>query len=307
MKPLAQVLDDDADAVVAEWLVLLRDTAGPLYAHRPLAELYRLAHQGLHGLIRFLATGDDHLIHRHITGLVRQRSLQGFQLAEVQRAFVGLREVIWPRIEAAYQDRNGLLRAVQALDTAMTHILLEFSAAYETEVTQRLRALSITDPLTGLYNRRYLELLLHNEMRRLARSDDSLAVIFLDIDYFKAYNDRHGHLCGDQALRAIGRTLRDHVRAGDVVTRFGGEEFVVMLPETTLDEAALVAERLRQAVAATELPGQPVPQHRTISLGVACTDRPIGISHLLRLADRAAYRAKHAGRNRVEVERGPPR
>jgi diguanylate cyclase (GGDEF)-like protein len=296
---LATLLDEQADAIVAGWLVLIRDAGGPLYANRPLPELYRMAWEGLQALIDLLATGDDHRIHRHIDHIVRARSLQGFQLAEVQRAFLSLKEVIWPRLDASFLDRDSLIRAVQALDMAMTHAMLEFSAAYETQVTQRLKALSITDPLTGLYNRRYLDLILHAEMRRLRRSGEPLSVVFLDIDWFKQFNDEQGHLLGDEALRIIGRVLRDHVRAGDVVTRYGGEEFVVMLPQTTLAAAGRVAERLRRAVAAAVLPGSPAPQHRTISLGVACTAQPIAIGSLLHQADSAAYAAKWAGRNRV--------
>jgi diguanylate cyclase (GGDEF)-like protein len=301
VKPLASVLEDNADAIIAGWVVLIREAGGPLYANRPVQELYLLTWQGLKGLIALLATGDDTLIHRHITGIVRERSLQGFQLAEVQRAFLSVREVIWPLIDQTYFDRDSLYRAVLALDTALTHVMLEFSAAYETQVTQRLKELSITDPLTGLYNRRYLDLILHNEMRRLSRSGEPLSLVFIDIDFFKAYNDQQGHLHGDQALRIVAQTLREHLRAGDIVTRYGGEEFVVLLPQTPLSAATLVAERLRAAVAAADLPGHPAPQRRTISLGVACTNEPVGAYQLLRVADEATYAAKRAGRNCVVV------
>jgi diguanylate cyclase (GGDEF)-like protein len=301
VKPLAKVLEENADAIIAGWLVLIRDAGGPLYANRPLPELYRVTWHGLKALIALLATGDDQQLHRHITGLVQERSLQGFQLAEVQRAFLNVKEVIWPLIGQTYRDRDDLMMAVQSLDMAMTHAMLEFSAAYETQVTQRLKELSITDALTGLYNRRYLDLILHNEMRRLTRSGEPLALVFLDIDFFKQYNDAQGHLHGDQALRIIGQVLRECVRAGDVVTRYGGEEFVVLLPQTSLAAATRVAERLRHAVAAAELPGHPAPQHRTISLGVACTAEPVSVHQLLQLADDAAYAAKRAGRNRVVV------
>ena len=171
-------------------------------------------------------------------------------------------------------------------------------------VLNRATDMSLRDPLTALFNRRYLEEVLETEIRRAARYNLPLAVTMIDVDHFKAYNDRHGHPRGDEALCEVAQRLRDQVRRTDVVTRYGGEEFVVILPVTSKAHARLIGEKLRASIAAVpfgvtrEWSGDPL----TISVGVAgCPDDATSVSDLLRAADAALYAAKHAGRNRVEL------
>ena len=155
-----------------------------------------------------------------------------------------------------------------------------------------------TDFLTGLRNRRYLELDLERELFRVARYGRPLSLIILDLDGFKAVNDTHGHEVGDRVLKALARCLEEHLRQSDRAVRLGGEEFAVLLPETGLPQALRLAERLRRAVAALKVP--PV-EGLSASFGVAQagpTDSPLS---LLRRADEALYRAKRAGKNRVET------
>lgn len=155
-----------------------------------------------------------------------------------------------------------------------------------------------TDFLTGLRNRRYLELILERELFRVARYGRPLSLIILDLDGFKAVNDTHGHEVGDRVLKALARCLEEHLRQSDRAVRLGGEEFAVLLPETGLPQALRLAERLRQAVAALKVP--PV-ERLSASFGVAQaspTDSPFS---LLKRADEALYRAKRAGKNRVET------
>ncbi len=160
------------------------------------------------------------------------------------------------------------------------------------------------DPLTGLDNRRQLMMDLHLEMQRARRYKTPLALILLDVDYFKKYNDTHGHPAGDEILRQLAALLAGNIRAHDKVARYGGEEFVVILPHTDLKGAAAVAEKLRRLVEE-----QPFPREETqpggkltISLGVAgFPAHADNVEDLLRLADKAMYRAKAAGRNRVAV------
>ncbi len=164
---------------------------------------------------------------------------------------------------------------------------------------------SITDPLMGIYNRRHLERRLEEEVGKALRYGLPLAALLLDLDHFKAINDRHGHAGGDQALRALGDLLMDAVRKADIVTRYGGEEIVVLAPHTSLAEGRLLAERLRASVAAKPLvpagateDGQAL--NATVSIGVsALGDGVRDGSALLRAADDALYRAKREGRNRV--------
>ena len=161
-----------------------------------------------------------------------------------------------------------------------------------------------TDALTGLANRRALHDTLGRMIAQARRTGCPLAAIALDLDRFKEINDRHGHECGDHVLEATARALRASLRASDFVARSGGEEFVVLLPDTGLDGALVVAENLRLALEAMTVPGL---THRvTGSFGVAVhPDEADDAEGLLRLADRALYAAKRNGRNRVEAEAAP--
>ena len=156
--------------------------------------------------------------------------------------------------------------------------------------------LSLTDPLTGLHNRRYFDLFLTNEIIRGHRFSYKLAIIMVDIDRFKDYNDQFGHPIGDLALQQVADYLTNGCRAIDVVTRIGGEEFAIVLPETDAEGALICAEKLRTSVAAVSNLKRPI----TISLGIAMLSEN---SHtpeaLLQQADQALYQAKRTGRNRV--------
>lgn len=181
--------------------------------------------------------------------------------------------------------------------------------------------LAATDPLTGLYNRRYAEAYLGDLMLRSQASERSFVLMLVDLDHFKQVNDRYGHTAGDTVLCEVSRRLRENVRACDLISRHGGEEFMVILPETRPDEAARTAERLRTAVAGAPIVlGKDRQVQVTASIGVAgglapeeyaaAGRRIVGIerpamqnstlSLLLEAADSALYRAKEHGRNRVE-------
>jgi len=165
----------------------------------------------------------------------------------------------------------------------------------EKRLEDELRRLSTTDGLTGLFNRRHLDETLDTEYHRARRTDNSLAVLMFDIDHFKKFNDTHGHDQGDRVLQAVARNFRDALRKYDLACRYGGEEFVGILPNTTLDGAASVAERLRKDIEQAEVEGLRV----TISVGVAAFPE-IGIAsaqQLVEAADAALYRSKANGRN----------
>ena len=172
---------------------------------------------------------------------------------------------------------------------------------------RRLEHLSTQDDLTGIANHRYFQEHFDLEWRRERRACKPLALLMIDVDYFKALNDARGHLTGDECLRQIAQTLaRSLRRAGDVVARYGGEEFVVILPETDIGKAALLGERLRTAIEAMgfEHPTSKVSRYVTVSIGVASIV-PAGqqqSDELIAMADRAMYRAKQTGRNRVVAE-----
>lgn len=164
-----------------------------------------------------------------------------------------------------------------------------------------LDALARQDGLTGVANRRQFDALLRTEWNRARRSGTALALLLVDIDHFKAFNDSHGHPAGDRCLQVVAAQLQASLqRAGDSVARYGGEEFGVIVPGTALDDVLVLAERLRQEVEALRLPEGRV----SISIGVAFQHPPVtaDTGQLLADADAALYAAKHAGRNRVAVQ-----
>ena len=167
-----------------------------------------------------------------------------------------------------------------------------------------LRRLTHSDGLTGLSNRRYLDEFLGAEWRRALRENTEISFLMIDVDYFKPYNDTHGHVSGDNVLRSVAATIRREIsQPRDLVARFGGEEFAVVLPGIGSGGARLLAEKMRRDVAALALPhaGSAVSEHLTISIGVATLTPAEGIAEtaLVEEADAALYRAKRDGRNRV--------
>jgi diguanylate cyclase (GGDEF)-like protein len=156
--------------------------------------------------------------------------------------------------------------------------------------------LSLTDPLTNLYNRRFFDLFLKNEIVRSLRYSNNLSVIMIDLDYFKKYNDQFGHPAGDEALQYLAKCLTNQRRESDVIARLGGEEFVIILPQTGINEALDIAETIRKTVA--ELNG--LKSQITVSLGVSeLGNQNIKAEALLDQADKALYEAKKKGRNQV--------
>ena len=167
---------------------------------------------------------------------------------------------------------------------------------------RELRRLATIDPLTGTPNRRHFSSLANQEMEHAHRYGLPLSAIMLDVDHFKKVNDSWGHAIGDEVLKRVTEAMGAQLREIDVLGRMGGEEFAVLLPRTPLDGAALLAERLRAAVAAIRLPLAEGGLRTTISLGVASRrDGEAQFDHLLGRADRAMYQSKQAGRNRVTV------
>lgn len=187
--------------------------------------------------------------------------------------------------------------ALQAANHALQQQLTEINL-----LQQQLRDQADRDPLTGAYNRRYFDVSIARDLAYCARHQQPLALILIDIDHFKAVNDQYGHQAGDLVLTALADLLCLHSRASDLVCRFGGEEFLVALPNTDLATAAQRAEQYRCALAAIRLDWQGIQLSATISLGVAgFPDHGQDIEGLLRSADLALYHAKHQGRNRVEL------
>ena len=189
-------------------------------------------------------------------------------------------------------------RVVSMVERFASHASLAIANAF---LLVAVRDMAITDGLTGLPNRRHLDELLERACAQIARGQGTLAVAMVDIDHFKKLNDTHGHQVGDDVLRVVGRTLDEHLRAGDIAARYGGEEFCVVMPGAALEDAVAAAERLRVAI--TEMP---IELDVTASFGVAFGPvhgtTPSGITEA---ADGALYEAKRGGRNRVAVAPDP--
>jgi diguanylate cyclase (GGDEF)-like protein len=163
---------------------------------------------------------------------------------------------------------------------------------------ERVKQLAYVDGLTGIFNRRYFEMRILEEIERAGRFHHQLALLLADIDQFKRLNDEFGHLLGDEVLRQVSSLLSQHSRKHDIVCRYGGEEFVIVLPESGIEAAMAAAEKLRAIVADWQFPG--VPRQVTISVGVALLSQQEATrDELVQAADTALYAAKAAGRNRI--------
>lgn len=196
------------------------------------------------------------------------------------------------RTQKLHETRQQLRQSEAALQAQLQEIR---------SLQERLTEQATRDPLTGLYNRRYLDDSLQRELDRCARESAPLSLLLVDLDHFKQINDRHGHSAGDEALRRISALLLQHMRSSDICCRYGGEEFLLVLPRVGPEAAAERAERLRQRVAGLHESGdEGLGFALTLSVGLACSlDGLTPPATLIDQADRALYRAKADGRNRV--------
>lgn len=184
-------------------------------------------------------------------------------------------------------------------DPALVDKIFDLKSAYENK-TGKLSTLAFVDDLTQLYNRRYFDDKLKEEIERAQRYGRPLSLIMNDIDHFKKFNDTYGHQKGDEVLQVVAKILRDKTRYNDINCRYGGEEMVIILPETTLEEAGEVAEHLRVMV--MEGAEEEAGVHITISMGVSCITPEVDTPEkLIHTADAALYTAKNKGRNQVAI------
>ncbi len=199
---------------------------------------------------------------------------------------------------------NKISGAFTKNDLALLEIMLNPLATVirTLDTFERSERLTITDDLTKLYNYRYLMQYLEADVRRCLRYKKKVSLLFIDIDGFKRINDTFGHLVGSQALSEMGQVFRGIVRETDVVGRYGGDEFVIVLPETPLNGAMIIAERIRKKVEEFEFVAQNLSIRLTVSLGVAnCPKHTLTAEGLIKKADAAMYRAKELSKNSIKV------
>ena len=291
------------DRAVATWTTEGNDRYLALALPERARLLERLGREAdaIADLRRFIEAhaNDDRIRAEQRTELMREQF--DASRREVENAELKAREAL------RLQEIEGLNAARRWQWTAIALgglLMVVLSGVVVRQITKarRLRLLAMTDPLTGLANRRHTDYR-GNEAFKMARlTGRPFCVLAIDIDHFKAVNDTHGHAVGDTVLQRVGRECQRTLRQNDLIGRIGGEEFVGLLPETSLEAAVQVAERIRGGVAALDLDDLVPGLRVTISLGVAALVRHDGdFASLLDRADKALYRAKESGRDRVEV------
>jgi len=207
-------------------------------------------------------------------------------------------DILWRMVSASHEISRNLL---YIMSERLRYSNLVIADSFEMQ--RKFQRFAYTDSLTGLHNRGWLDDMFAREVSRTERDNLPLCLIMIDVDHFKKFNDEYGHLAGDLVLKTVGENIRKPLRPNDLVARFGGEEFSVLLPETKLEHAEIIAERLREKVSNAKhgtIDGQKIPSV-TISLGVTEYKPNYTLETMIASADVAMYKAKQNGRNCVQL------
>jgi diguanylate cyclase len=209
-------------------------------------------------------------------------------------------------IELLAKSTRQMRETNRALEDRLSQSKSEISGLQQS--LEAIRAESLTDPLTGLGNRKYFDRMIDMTVQTALANGQPLALLMFDVDHFKAFNDSYGHLTGDQVLRLVGMSLKHVIKGQDITARYGGEEFAVVLPNTALRQALTVADQIRRAVMAKELKKKSTGEilgRVTVSVGVSMLRHGDDTDALIERADACLYAAKRNGRNRVISEVDP--
>ena len=231
--------------------------------------------------------------------VIDDRPASAYVVADVAtRVLVVDEELMWMLSEASHAISNNLLHTLVRRIREGNDVIRR-----DREQLRKYQFQATVDVTTGLFNRNWLQKMLPRQMNRARSSESRLTLLMIDIDYFKQFNDTHGHVTGDYALQFVGGSFIDQLRSTDMAARYGGEEFVVILLGTDLETATRVAERLRDYVARTPvvLPDLKEIAPLTISVGIAEMPGKGDIETFIEACDQALYRAKAAGRNRISI------
>ncbi|MBK3736610.1 PAS domain S-box-containing protein/diguanylate cyclase (GGDEF)-like protein [Azospirillum brasilense] len=299
--------DDDSDAVATSHeLSLTRSKLGNMLDLLPAG---LLIHQEM-GIVfanqeaaRILGQSGDALVGRHFLDFVEESGIDDQRDAFLR--CLRKRELVRSQ-DGVMVSTDGERTCVQVSMSPLPwdglpviYVLINDVTALK-ESEERLRRLSITDPLTGVSNRRHFVEAAEQELTRARRHGRPVTLLMLDLDHFKSINDTHGHAVGDEALRTFTAAGRALLRENDLLGRTGGEEFAILLPDTDVAGARMVAERIRRRTAELAVPSGDQAVRFTVSIGVACCAAGTrDVDAMLSSADEALYRAKAAGRNRV--------
>jgi len=299
----AKALDQDTKAMAQRWAVAFRrrvsERGEPFPAGRLEKDVEALV-KGVAAVLEdpwhyraFLGSGDTQQIGR---GIAEKHVKAGGSLTSALEAYMRLRQAMILASRDVFRESDRpffdlMTRLNRCIDRVLFAIAEGYFAAFQTEIEKQ----ALLDSLTGLGNSRRFREALAAELKRSDRTGRPFSIVFADVDDFKDINDQYGHVQADRTLTAIGDALATELRGSDLVCRWGGDEFIILLPETERREAGILAERLRKAVA-----GDAASAGATISLGVACfPEDGRDYDSLVAYADRALYASKRRGKNVV--------
>lgn len=216
--------------------------------------------------------------------------------AKPTRVLVVPHDTVWSMVDQSHDVARNLLAIIAGRmrnDNSALITSHNKRAQYEHQAT--------VDALTGVHNRRWMSEAFPRVLHRCKLDSSNSAILVIDIDFFKRVNDTYGHLVGDVALKSLAKIMQVNLRPHDLLVRYGGEEFAILLPDTGIEQARSIAERLRTMVAANEIVSGDLAFKITVSIGIAPTTQEGSLEDFFGAADRALYRAKELGRNRVEI------
>ncbi|MGD8866736.1 MAG: GGDEF domain-containing protein [Gemmatimonadales bacterium] len=299
----ASALNQDTQQIAERWAVAFRrrvsERGEPFPAGRLEKDVETLV-KGVAAVLEnpwayraFLGSGDNQQIGR---GIAEKHVKAGGSLTSALEAYIRLRQAMILASRDVFRESDRpffdlMTRLNRCIDRVLFAIAEGYFSAFQAEIEKQ----ALMDSLTGLGNSRRFREALAAELKRSDRSGRPFSIVFVDVDDFKDINDRLGHVQADYTLTAVGATLATELRGSDLVCRWGGDEFIILLPETERREAGILAERLRKAVAGNER-----SSGATISLGIACyPEDGRDYDSLVANADRALYASKHRGKNVV--------
>ncbi len=314
-KNLAKRLLAEKPEILSAWIKQIKAFGGS-YAQVSSSELLSTTGDFLDAFGETLVKGNFLKLRMWIEKISRLRSSRGFRISEVQRAIYSVYYVLKPFLDRLEKNGETTRKDSERVNSILTDIIFELSEAYHKRLNERvegyiekieninlqLKETSIRDEITGCYNHRYFHDILNSEISRAGRYKRPLSIAMFDVDRFKKFNDTYGHLFGDKVLKGIGSILMKSIRSSDTVFRYGGEEFVIILPETKKEKAFAIVERIRKRIFASSFEINNKKTKITISGGVdGFDDKLIDKDILISNTDKALYLAKRRGRNRVAL------
>ncbi len=306
---IAGAIDFGTDVIVDRWIQQVRSMA-VVRGHR--GSLGRGIRENQRALLQtIMAAGDDvsriadfksgGVGHRRACALATLRQQHGFKIQDISDEFILVRGLVNHHARGTGKSLDAAFDSMQRVDQAIDLACGAAVAAFHDSEVEKLVRLIALDPLTGLHDYGHFWERLEQEIARCKRHGGSVSLVMIDVDGFKAYNDRFGHLWGDGALQKIGQILRSISRQSDILARYGGDEFALILPETSIDGAAVIARRTHIEFATHRFIAEDGQDFElAISLGCATSDMgALNARQLVAQADSSLYEAKRTGKNRV--------